>query len=476
MVQSLVKKTIEKLTPVRVISLAASYSTIFFLSLFWSFAIGFDFDIPDEIKVASIRATFWVIPLKLFSMIIFGQFRGLMMFFRLPEMISLFWAMLMVSVILLVVFFFGGAEWIYPRRVILMDFIMSLVLLASFRFMLRMLRERYLESNTSTTARQRVAIVGSGDTAARIASDLISKPGIGKRPAVFLVDEKQRIGRTIHGKKMISLNRDFSEIKQTFQITEILIANPNLGPNEIRAITQRAKTAGLGVEIVPGFEQFISGRMTASQMRPVSIVDLLPREPVQLDSKAIQDFFTGKRVIVTGGGGSIGSELCRQIIFKDVEKLTILEQSEPSLYQIDQELNRIASGKAFESLICNITDLQLVERILESEKPDIIFHAAAHKHVPIMETQPGEAIKNNSMGTTNLARLASKHGVANFILVSTDKAINPTSAMGGFQAPRRVGHSIDPATTRKQHPIQRGSFRQRHGVIRQRNSTLQKAN
>ncbi len=430
MVQSIVQKTVEKLTPIRILSLGLAYSTLFFLSLFWSFAIGFDFDIPDELKTAAIRATLWVIPLKLLCMFLSGQFRGLMMYFRLPDLISLFWAMFAVSMVLLIVFSFGGAQWIYPRRVILMDFILSIVFLSSFRFLLRMLRERYLETDILSKKVQRVAIVGSGDSAARVASDLLSKPGMGKRPIVFLVDELKRVGRTIHGRKMISLERDFIDLKQSYQITEILIANPSLTPNDIKSITQRAKTAGLNVEIVPGFEQFISGRMTASKIRPVSIVDLLPREPVHLDSNAIEEFLKNKRVLVTGAGGSIGSELCRQIICKEIEQLTILEQSEPSLYQIDQELAKSSRTNQLVSRICDITDLVRTERLIKEAKPDIIFHAAAHKHVPIMEAQPGEAIKNNSLGTANIARIASKLGVKNFILVSTDKAINPTSAMG----------------------------------------------
>ncbi|MEQ9824869.1 MAG: nucleoside-diphosphate sugar epimerase/dehydratase [Puniceicoccaceae bacterium] len=431
MVQSLVKKTIATLTPIRVVSLGIAYAIIFFFSVFWSFIIGFDFDIPNELKHAAIRATCWVIPLKLLAMIVFGQFRGLMMFFRLPDLLSIFWAMLSVSMVLLFVFSLGGAEWIYPRRVILMDLILSIVFLGGFRFLLRMLRERYLEVDLRSKKTQKVAIVGCGDSAARVASDLISKPGMGKRPMIFLVEESRRVGRTIHGLKMISIQRDFGELRQSYGIQQILIADRSLGPAEIQSITQRAKSSGLDVEIIPAFEEFISGRMVASQMRPVSIEDLLPREPVHLDSDAIQECFRGKRVIVTGAGGSIGSELCRQIIHKDVQHLTLIDQSEPSLYRIDQELSRLPIPRErFQSRICDITDLVRIEHLIREAKPDLIFHAAAHKHVPIMEAQPGEALKNNSIGTANLARIASRLGVSDFILISTDKAINPTSAMG----------------------------------------------
>lgn len=430
MVQTIVRKTIETLTPVRILSLGSAYATLFFLSLFWAFVIGFDFDIPDFIKVNSIKATCWVIPLKLLSLYFYGQFRGLMMYFRLPDLISIFWAMITVSIILLTVFFIGGYEWIYPRRVILIDFILSMVFLTSFRFTLRILRERYLEIDVLSRKTQNVAIVGCGDSAARIASDLISKPGMGRRPVIFLVDSDERVGRTIHGLKMISIERDFGDLKEKYQIHEILIAKPSLTPNEIKAINLRAKSAQLRVEIVPGFEQFISGRMTASQIRPVSIEDLLPRDPVHLDSKAIDEFLRGKKVLVTGAGGSIGSELCRQILSRDITKLTILERSEPSLYKIDRELRTLNSPVPFESIICDISDLPRISSIISSNNPDIIFHAAAHKHVPIMENQPGEAIKNNALGTANLAKIASDFGVQNFILISTDKAINPTSAMG----------------------------------------------
>jgi FlaA1/EpsC-like NDP-sugar epimerase len=228
-------------------------------------------------------------------------------------------------------------------------------------------------------------------------------------------------------------------VMEAYEIQRIVIALPARAHRRIREVVSLAKSLDLETEIVPSMWDLASGRVQASQIRPVELEDLLGREPVSLDSEHIQDMLRNHSVMVTGAGGSIGGELCRQIANRTPQRLILVDHCEVQLFQIEQELISLGHGSIILPFVANVLDHPRMEWIMQSYKPDIVFHAAAHKHVPMMEHQPVEAIKNNTLGTYGLAQLASRHQVGKFVLVSTDKAINPTSVMGCSKRLAEIG-------------------------------------
>ena len=415
---------------VRNLLLGIIYVVFFFLSLFLALYIGFDFDVDPNIQRKVLRVGVVVILIKLLSLAVFGQYRGIITFFRLPDLVMLFFANLTILIGLLVAFFWEGLHFSYPRRVILLDFVFSMVLLSFFRITLRTLRERYSEKTNQNGIVSRIAILGASDFGARIAYDLLSKRGFGKKPVVFLDERKELVGRSIHRIPVMSLGCDFKVLKSQFLISEIIIATSEYSPRFFQEVVKRAQEAKIKTEIVPGYEQFITGRARADHVRPIGVEDILNRAPVALDSQKIERMLLQRVILVTGAGGSIGSELCRQILRSQPSSLIIVEQCEIQLYNITQELEENGYTGQFVGLVADVTEIERMAQIFNHFRPEIVFHAAAHKHVPIMENQPGEALKNNSIGTAKLAELAAKSNVERFILVSTDKAINPTSVMG----------------------------------------------
>jgi len=262
-----------------------------------------------------------------------------------------------------------------------------------------------------------------------VVADLLSKRGLGRRPVALFDDLADKWGLKIHGVPVVGRPELLSETSE-LRLDEIIIAMPSAPQRRIREIITIARDLDLTAEIVPSLGELMSGRVKASRLRLVDIEDLLGRDAVALDTEGIQQMIQGKRVMVTGAGGSIGSELCRQIIRMAPSRLILVEQSEVQLFQIEQQLAEDGAGATVRGEIADIVDAPRMQGLFELHTPQIIFHAAAHKHVPIMERQPGEAVKNNSLGTARLVALASEHKAENFILISTDKAINPTSVMG----------------------------------------------
>jgi FlaA1/EpsC-like NDP-sugar epimerase len=277
---------------------------------------------------------------------------------------------------------------------------------------------------------ERIAIVGAGDAGASLAKDFINTPSRGFRPVVFLDDDPQKHGQLVHGVPVFGRPEQLPECKEAADIAKVVIAIPSAHVRRVREIALFLAQQGYKVEIMPALEELASGRAKVSRIRPVEVQDLLGRDPVDLDSAAIRRFVEGRVVMVTGAGGSIGSELCRQIGRLNPKRLLMLEQCEGSLFLIEQELNELGLGAIALALVADILDEARIDYLFTRYQPQVIFHAAAHKHVYMMERQPAEAIRNNAVGTRTLARIAAQHGVEAFVFISTDKAINPTSLMG----------------------------------------------
>ncbi len=419
------------LIPSRTALLFVAYSAIFGLSLYLSYALRFDFFVPPRWREVRLENLTWILPLKLVLLFFFGQFGGLLSYFRLPDLYRVCGALGSAAFFLSLIWYLAEGRLCPPRSVILGDFLFSLLLISGFRVGLRVFRERILVEKSGSKKRQsRIAIVGAGDVGAGVAADLLSRKGPAMRPIVFLDDNPKKWKRHIHGITVVDSPDNLYAVSRNFGIEEIIIAMPSAPTRRVREIVELARGLGLNSEIVPSLAELTTGRVKATRVRPVEIEDLLGREAVELDSENIREMLQGRIIMVSGAGGSIGRELCRQIAFRNPKRLLLIEQSEVQLFQTEQQLLEEGYGSIVDPLLANILDTSRMRAVLERNRPEIIFHAAAHKHVALMERQPGEVIKNNSLGTKALADLASEFGVERFVLISTDKAINPTSAMG----------------------------------------------
>ena len=249
-------------------------------------------------------------------------------------------------------------------------------------------------------------------------------------PLGFLDDNPSKQGEHIHGVRVLGPIERVTELAETQQIDEIILAIPSLRGREMRRILEICRPTGAQIRTLPGVANLIDGRVTVTQLANVNIEDLLGREPVVLDAEQLATFLENRVALVTGAGGSIGSELCRQVCRFGPRRLVLIEQAENSLFHIERALRAEYPDVDIVPCIADICDTKRIDAIFAAEKPEVVFHAAAHKHVPLMEANPGEAIKNNVFGTRKLADVADRHGVEKFVMVSTDKAVNPTSVMG----------------------------------------------
>jgi FlaA1/EpsC-like NDP-sugar epimerase len=415
----------------RTLVLGLIYSALLAVSLWIAYMLRFDFVIPVGYQTQYFVALPVVITLKLLMLFIFGQFGILLSYFRLPDLYRIGASLTVASFLLVQAWYVMPGIEVPPRSVLLADYIFSMFLLTSFRMSLRIYRERFQLDNKGLTKQKRVAIIGAGLTGANLAYDLLSRAGVGLRPVVFLDDDRKKWRHKIHGIQVLGSATDLESVKSRFALQGVIIAMSTASARRILEITEAAQSLGLSTDIMPSVTELATGKVRASRVRPVEIEDLLGREPVDLDTEDIRSLIQDKVVLVTGAGGSIGSELCRQIFSNNPQRLILVERCEGQLYNIEMEIRRggLTNGNLL-PLIGDVCDEPRMREILSRYHPHLIFHAAAHKHVPIMEHQPVEAIKNNTFGTRQLALLASEHGVERFIFISTDKAINPTNVMG----------------------------------------------
>ncbi len=401
---------------------------------FWvAFELRFDFKVPGPMQGGRLLLIVPVVVIQLLLLIVARQFGTMLSYFSLPDLMRLGLALGAAALFFLMfqVVRVDTQEVVFPRGVVLMNFVLSVGLLGLFRVGLRVYHERYRgRSSNRTGGLLRLAIVGAGDVGATLARELLSMPARGFRPVVFFDDDPRKHGKIIHGIPVAGVPEDLHRIARKVAFSHAVIAMPSASARRSREVIELMSAAGRKVEIVPSLHDLASGKVRVSRLRPVDVEDLLGRETVNLDSGSIREMIQNRVVLVTGAGGSIGGELCRQILEQNPRRLIMLEQSEGALFQIEQELERSYKGSPATPVIADILDRERINEVLERYKPTIIFHAAAHKHVYLMERHPGEAFKNNVMGTLNIADRAIEHGVERFIMISTDKAINPTSVMG----------------------------------------------
>jgi FlaA1/EpsC-like NDP-sugar epimerase len=416
----------------RTLMLAFVYATILAAAFYLSYEVRFDFTVPESFQIERLHLIWIAVGIKLLALILVRQLGSMMTYFSIPDLLRLIWAMTASSLALLAIRLAGPVGLGLPRGMLLVDFFLSLGGLCAVRLGTRMFRERLMPGGKRAERgpQQRIAIVGAGDAGASLAREFINSPSRGFKPVVFFDDDKDKHGKLIHGVPVVGSPEQIDRLKAMPHIAKVVIAMPTAPAKRIREVVLLMNQHGFKVETLPSMEELASGRVTASRIRPVEVQDLLGREAVDLDSAAIRRLIEGKAVMVTGAGGSIGSELCRQIAQLNPKRLLMVEQSEPNLFLIEQELKETGLGAVALPLIGDIADRDRMEFIFGRYRPAIVFHAAAHKHVYMMERQPAEAFRNNVLGTRLVAQTAARHGAEAVVLISTDKAINPTSVMG----------------------------------------------
>ena len=326
-----------------------------------------------------------------------------------------------------------------PRGIFAISFLIDMFLLGGIRLAYRVFRKVVRGELLRPRGCRRVLVVGGGDAGAIIIKEMKLNPGLKYMPAAIIDDDPAKAGKKLNGVPIAGGRGLIPAVVAKKRIDEIIIAIPSAGRKAINDIFAICSDTGCKVKILPSVTDLISGAVAIQKVRDVDIEDLLGREPVRLDCREVRAFLEGKAVLVTGGGGSIGAELCRQIAGYGPKRLVMLDNYENGLYDIQNELLRKHPGLDLVPVIGSVREKQRVDRVFAEHRPAVVFHAAAHKHVPLMEANPGEAVKNNVFGTMNVAECADKHGAGKFVLISTDKAVNPTNIMG---ATKRIAEMV----------------------------------
>jgi FlaA1/EpsC-like NDP-sugar epimerase len=381
---------------------------------------------------------FIVIKLTFFGL--FKQYRGWWRYVGISDLIGITAASLVSTVVIVVLWFIllntasVRRSWYFEniaaisQGVFMADLFATVLFLAGLRMAIRLYHEEFRTVEGGRL--KRFIIVGAGNAGEALLREIHRMSPAAYDVIGFIDDDQVRQGLSIHGIPVLGTVDQLPKICKERNIEEIAIAMPSATHQQLRRVIQICEGTKIRFRTVPSLIDIASGKFSVSQIRDVDISDLLGREAVQLDLDLIAAFLTGKAVLVTGAGGSIGSEMCRQICNFKPKLLLLVEQAENPLFYIEGELRKHFPNTALEGLICDITDKARVDQIFEKYRPQVVIHAAAHKHVPLMESNPGEAVKNNVVGTRVVADAADRYGTSNFVMISTDKAVNPTSVMG----------------------------------------------
>jgi len=391
-----------------------------------AYLLRFDWNVPSDQYLILFKSLPIVIICRMGLFYYFGFYKNLWKYLGVRDLLTIIYACTVSSILIITAIFLIGI-YSHSRSIFLIDWITCIFFIGGSRLVIRLFNENVSLGNK---IRKNVLIIDAGDVGEMLLR-MLGVNGKNKYTVVgFIDDNNHKHGMTIHGVKVLGSCEDIPELVPLFRIDEVLIATVQLSSEEMRRILRYCKQAEVRHRIVPAVNDVLSGSVRLSKFRKVDISDLFGRQPVELDLSAIQNFLCGKRVLITGAGGSIGSELCRQIVEYGPDCLIMVDKNENYLHEIRCELDaQVASLRVYCSL-SNITNERTQSKIFRTYKPEIVFHAAAHKHVPLSEENPEEAIWNNIVGTKVMASLARKFGVTDFVMVSTDKAVNPTSIMG----------------------------------------------
>lgn len=391
--------------------------------------------IPDYGFNAAVNTLPIVLLIQCVPFFFFGLYRGVWRFFSIPDLIRIIKAAMVGLIIISAISFFGQNIVEVPRSVPILYSLILIFLLSGGRFLVRWVKDYGYVFHRG----KRTLIIGAGAAGEQLARDLLRHTLRQYIPVGFVDDNHLLRGKEIHGIRVLGSCSEIPRIVNSSQIELILIALPSIDSASMRRIVNSCESVNIPFRTLPSLKDITAGKVNIESIREVSIEDLLGRDPVDLDWEHIAEGIQDKQILVTGGGGSIGSELCRQIARLKPREIVVVDQNEFNLYQLEMELNENFPQLQFHFFLADVTDEKMMHSIIASKKPHIIFHAAAYKHVPLLENQELTAIKNNVFGTLNICDIAVIHDVKKFVLISTDKAVNPTNIMG---ATKRVAELI----------------------------------
>jgi len=411
-------------------TLSAFVHDLFVAGLAWcvAYLLRFNFELPPDFAREMWRTLIWVVPLQGAVFWGFGLYRGLWRYASVADLRRILVAVVTAAALVPVVLWMFRVHAVVPRSVLVTSPLLLLLMMGGSRFAYRMWKEQgpYRSLKLQGTA---VLVLGAGDAAVGLSKELARSREW--RLVGFLDDNPEMHGLMLNGIKVLGELNALKHWAERLDVSQAIVAMPNASHQQRKRAIDICSDAGVKVLTVPSFDDLMSGRVAISQLRAVELDDLLGRDPVQLDDAGLHQLLTGNTVMVTGAGGSIGSELCRQIARFQPERLMLYEQSEFALYLIEQELRSTRPDLACEFLIGDVRDAKRLDEVMARYRPAVVFHAAAYKHVPLMEQRNSwQAVRNNVHGTYCVARAAQAHGAAKFVLISTDKAVNPTNVMG----------------------------------------------
>jgi FlaA1/EpsC-like NDP-sugar epimerase len=396
-------------------------ATVAYLSL----AIRFEGKIPPGYGELVLKFLPFDIAIVIGFFWIFGLYRRLWQYASIGELLAIVGAVTGSSALIL-----GYSQFFdpfLPRSVVIIAWFLMILSVGGSRLSIRVMKHLKCVSHNGQS---RILIVGAGDTGATVAREIHQHHQESKRIVGFVDDAKSKRGRILLGYKILGSRHDLKRLVDQYQVDEIIISINSVTGEQLRGIVNDCRQTGRLVRMVPGTDVLYNGRSTVDQLREVDLEDLLRRPAVRQDLTQLARYLHDKRILVTGAGGSIGSELCRQISRLQPNSLTLLGKGENSIYEIYQELHTKYPDLHIEPVIADIRDQKRIRAVFNRIRPEVVFHAAAHKHVPLMELQPEEAVQNNIFGTKNVAEAAHAAGTGIFVMISTDKAVNPTSVMG----------------------------------------------
>jgi FlaA1/EpsC-like NDP-sugar epimerase len=390
-----------------------------------AFLLRFDGDMPAFASEAFWQTLPWLVAIRAFLFIPFRLYEGLWRYASIYDLRAIVGGVSASSAAFFLLTQTPLGPPVYPWSIFIVDTVLLVLLLGGVR-----LSRRVLAEPSHGRPGKRVLIFGAGDVGELIVRDIKNTARSGYHFVGFVDDDQKKVGHRIHGVPVLGTRADLPKIVSRYRPDEALLALPHAEPVAVRSIVRALESFKIPIKTVPNLRDLIDGKIALSQIRSLAVEDLLTRAPVGLDPEPLKHLIAGRRLMVTGAGGSIGSELCRQIAKLKPASLTMVERYENSLHAIRLELEDARGDLGLHPVIGDVTDAVRVAEVMQQYQPEIVFHAAAHKHVPLMEENPCEAIKNNVRGTRVLAEAAERHGVDRFILISTDKAVNPTSVMG----------------------------------------------
>ena len=388
----------------------------------------YNFELPLDVSMAVMLTMLFVIPLEALVFWQFGFYRGFWRHVSIYDLRQLVLAIMLSAALVPLLLWMLKLNSAVPRSVLVMNPLLLILMMGGSRLIYRMWKEQGLSEKIKLRG-EPVLVLGAGDTAFSLAKDLTKSSDW--RLVGFLDDDPVKIGRMLSGIKVLGSIDALGDWAQRLGVQQAIVAMPSSSHQQRKRAIELCNRADVKVLTVPSFDDLMSGKVSVSQLRPIELDDLLGRDPVLLDTAGLHALLTGKTVLVTGAGGSIGSELCRQIARFAPAELVLFEQSEFALYTIEQEFRQSFPALNFACLVGDVRDAARVDEAMHRHRPDVVFHAAAYKHVPMMELHNAwQAIRNNVMGTWTVARAAQQHGVGKFVMISTDKAVNPTNVMG----------------------------------------------